>query len=949
MDRQLENALLRVGPCSGNENHVFGLKGLNTSEIVSERGCSMRDVPVAVILVTLLLPIFFLVYSPIPIAQSQYSWEGTWEVTGETDAGTPQLATMTLKQDGDKVTGTGTSSWEGEEIRLNIAGQIMEDGGLYLVVDVSILDVHMSSDGLTFFGYWGTSEDIANKKFEIRGTRASATPLLPTGIHFEVDVHLANEPVVLFEPVMLALVINWERPPGLQEPKMCHVDVSVSGSYTSHTKERPFPIMTRPQEFEKFTGHLSGEFAKYSLIHGWDFKTEDPEGSTGAEIKIADFTYPGDASLRIVVTLTPPGAAKPVTFEKKLNFELQVAPSIAEEVRKALAQKWYKRWTTMGWEGKIEDLYDFLDSSETELNTFCAYTALALKMKGGLIGSVASEVVDQLEDVLDLSKAGYLAYKGYYAQASLDILFKVLPDVSADVVGAALPGGFMLSGATIGIAAAGTLGLGPFGIGVLMVLGAYGGYKGGQAAGEALEIGACYLENWWEANKDKVLKQMGAAQYQNLYKMMEASQESTSDRVINLKKVLSLLKVKSDGYLHVYDSQGRHTGPDGQGNIEAGIPGSCYVRFDEIKVTLLALGTGSTPVDEYRFEVEGKEEGHYSLSVLAASEGSVKTLIDVEDAEMEIGKTYATIIDTADVFTNVDTTPPAISNLALSKTIIRASDADQTISITVEISDNNQILSVGATLTQNGKRFSYTQLMTSEGKYSGEILIPADLPEGEYHIQVVALDQTGNGGTSEKSITVEGGRGKSDLFFEVTSLSGVSNDPPNAVTFTVDWPLVVTLIRTYHWNDGRGTSTLGEIGLIDQEGTTYGPWEATGEIGGSGAPNAYWVVEPNIELPPGEYMVVDSDPASWSWNEETQGRGITWVYAILQTQFMQLNETTTTELPTTTSGIPFSPVQSVESTLPGGYVTIVAAILVAAGTGLVLLRKKMRKPPPSCP
>ena len=161
----------------------------------------------------------------------------------------------------------------------------------------------------------------------------------------------------------------------------------------------------------------------------------------------------------------------------------------------------------------------------------------------------------------------------------------------------------------------------------------------------------------------------------------------------------------------------------------------------------------------------------------------------------------------------------------------------------------------------------------------------------------------------------------------------------------MDWPLVITLIRTYHWNDGKGTSAAGMIGLQDDaRGMTIGPWQAKGEPETGGVPNAYWVAEPNIELPPGEYVVVDSDPATWSWNEETQGRGITWAYAKLQT--LQLNETSTAKLLTTTSGIR---VQSVESTLPGGYVTIVAAILVAAATGLVLLRRRMRKPPPSCP
>ncbi|MGB9902475.1 hypothetical protein [Methanothrix sp.] len=89
----------------------------------------------------------------------------------------------------------------------------------------------------------------------------------------------------------------------------------------------------------------------------------------------------------------------------------------------------------------------------------------------------------------------------------------------------------------------------------------------------------------------------------------------------------------------------------------------------------------------------------------------------------------------------------------------------------------------------------------------------------------------------------------------------------------------ITKIRTYHWNYGQGMAP-GSISLRDSTGNTYGPWQAYGEAGMGGVPNAYWVVEPDILLPAGIYEVIDSDPSTWSQNSETGGRGVTWVYAI---------------------------------------------------------------------
>ena len=116
-----------------------------------------------------------------------------------------------------------------------------------------------------------------------------------------------------------------------------------------------------------------------------------------------------------------------------------------------------------------------------------------------------------------------------------------------------------------------------------------------------------------------------------------------------------------------------------------------------------------------------------------------------------------------------------------------------------------------------------------------------------------------------------------ELIFERNSLGGVENDPPNPTKFTLDRSYSITEIRTYHWNYGQG-QTPGIICLQDSNDKVWGMWLASGQPGMGGVPDAYWSVRHNLELPPGEYTILDSDPATWSHNSDTGGEGIVWVY-----------------------------------------------------------------------
>ena len=119
--------------------------------------------------------------------------------------------------------------------------------------------------------------------------------------------------------------------------------------------------------------------------------------------------------------------------------------------------------------------------------------------------------------------------------------------------------------------------------------------------------------------------------------------------------------------------------------------------------------------------------------------------------------------------------------------------------------------------------------------------------------------------------------------FKVWSFGVAYNGATRPTTFSINESWLVTDILTYHWNSAQGAPS-GTIGLRASDGTTYGPWQAIGQPGQLGVPNAAWVVKPNIVIPPGIYTVLDSDPGTWAQNDETHGAGMARGYGIRQSK-----------------------------------------------------------------
>jgi hypothetical protein len=109
--------------------------------------------------------------------------------------------------------------------------------------------------------------------------------------------------------------------------------------------------------------------------------------------------------------------------------------------------------------------------------------------------------------------------------------------------------------------------------------------------------------------------------------------------------------------------------------------------------------------------------------------------------------------------------------------------------------------------------------------------------------------------------------------FDNGNVYTVENGASQPTVFALGVPTTIVRIQTYHWNYGQG-APAGTIALRRHTGQIYGPWQAVGLPGQGGVPSAYWVVETNIVLPPGNYTVLDADPSTWAQNAGTGGAGM---------------------------------------------------------------------------
>jgi hypothetical protein len=130
--------------------------------------------------------------------------------------------------------------------------------------------------------------------------------------------------------------------------------------------------------------------------------------------------------------------------------------------------------------------------------------------------------------------------------------------------------------------------------------------------------------------------------------------------------------VHSPVELHAYDSQGRHVGPDEQGNIEERIPGAFYLRSEDLKVLWIPDASQT-----YTLEMRGTGSGTFSLVTQRSDE---RGLLTAEYSDVEVNpatKATVTLSGEAELAMAVDVDGDGQTNQAVMPHSVEAdSDVD---------------------------------------------------------------------------------------------------------------------------------------------------------------------------------------------------------------------------------------------------------------------------------
>jgi PKD repeat protein len=142
---------------------------------------------------------------------------------------------------------------------------------------------------------------------------------------------------------------------------------------------------------------------------------------------------------------------------------------------------------------------------------------------------------------------------------------------------------------------------------------------------------------------------------------------------------------------------------------------------------------------------------------------------------------------------------------------------------------------------------------------------------------------TGNGGAATCAQAKPAGytcSGAQVKIFDNSNGYGVSNGGKPPSFSTGGKAYCVNSIVTYHWNNALGAKP-GTIGL-GTTGGTLGPYKAIGSAGQNNAPNVNWTAtaptSPKPVVIKGTYTCVDSNPATWSQDQQSGGKGFCTVY-----------------------------------------------------------------------
>lgn len=119
--------------------------------------------------------------------------------------------------------------------------------------------------------------------------------------------------------------------------------------------------------------------------------------------------------------------------------------------------------------------------------------------------------------------------------------------------------------------------------------------------------------------------------------------------------------------------------------------------------------------------------------------------------------------------------------------------------------------------------------------------------------------------------------------FEVTNISSVTQGEVLCPEFTINEPMLLFCIQTYHWNyiNYKDESEVVYSWVEDKNGRKYGlDSPTTWQYGQGQRPMANWYTFPMVEIPAGTYTVECSSHETWSHNYSSNNYGFCQVFCI---------------------------------------------------------------------
>jgi len=127
------------------------------------------------------------------------------------------------------------------------------------------------------------------------------------------------------------------------------------------------------------------------------------------------------------------------------------------------------------------------------------------------------------------------------------------------------------------------------------------------------------------------------------------------------------------------------------------------------------------------------------------------------------------------------------------------------------------------------------------------------------------------------TITVSASAPPTVMIFDNFNQDSVQSGPDEDTTFIVAETRHITEVHTYH--HAVGNNPLGTIALRHSDGTIYGHWPVLA-LDTALKLKTLWVCYPGVDIKQGTYTVVDSSPATWSMNAQSNYLGFAHVYGL---------------------------------------------------------------------